>query len=181
MTGTKLNMGCGTDIRMGWLNADIKVPKTVEENWNNYGCDVWKLPQHSDTWFYLQDATERWEIHSGSLSHILMDNVLEHIQRPSLVAEQAFRCLEVGGTWEIIVPQFPGRRWLRDWDHVSVWTRQRFEGLAMDSREHLWTDQDLSFTIDYLGPSRSRWTRFKEWWNWLELPNLRCVYRKVEK
>lgn len=58
MGGIGLNLGCGDDIKEGWVNVD-PYASGVDEHWN------------------LLDIP--WPYESGSVKHILCDQVLEHL------------------------------------------------------------------------------------------------------
>ncbi len=62
--------------------------------------DVGALTRH------YMDATSRWPLEDGALSHVYSDNVIEHLSLPgarALLAE-AHRCLRPGGVIRIVTP-----------------------------------------------------------------------------
>ena len=80
----KLNLGCGADIRRGWLNLDYKAGPGVDMVWNlNSG----KLP-FPDQMF---DEIAAWRI-------------LHHLPNWEPLIFEMFRVLRPGGKVEIIVP-----------------------------------------------------------------------------
>lgn len=93
----KLNIGCGTDIRHGWVNMDA-------------GVDHPNVAKHDIT-------NTPWPFPDNHFDHILASHVMEHVPtifRPQPdgthrdvlfdIIEEAYRVLKPGGTWEILVP-----------------------------------------------------------------------------
>ena len=60
----KLNLGCGTDYRQGWVNVDS----------GNVNCDV----KHDIQRF-------PWPFEESSVDEILMKHVLEHVSKPNFI------------------------------------------------------------------------------------------------
>ena len=91
-TGLLVNLGSGGRGLDGWINTDIG--------------------RHRDTYFQL-DIRRRLPFTSGSVSGVLAEHVLEHIEfredLPSFLRE-AYRILETGGVLRIVVPD--GQRFL---------------------------------------------------------------------
>lgn len=100
----KLNMGCGNDIRVGWVNLD--------------------LPSF--------DLRQPWVFREGEIEAVLLKHVMEHLDGEAIrhVMKEAERVLEVGGTMEIRVPFYrcldsiadPTHKTpfeLNTWEHVS--------------------------------------------------------------
>jgi len=101
----KLNVGCGTDIRPGWINLDsVALP----------GVDVC----HD-----LNDMPLPFE--SNSLDQILCQDILEHIHGYPRLLKDLHRILKPGGVVDIRVPHFTSKDAYSDPTHVrlfSVWT-----------------------------------------------------------
>ena len=82
----KLEIG-GLQQRPGWVVTNVSA-----------------LTRH-----YL-DATSRWPLEDGAVSHVYADNVIEHITLAAgraLLAE-AFRCLRPGGVIRLVTPDIRG-------------------------------------------------------------------------
>ena len=93
----KVNFGCGTDYREGWVNVDV----AEETKWQSG-------ERKPDIIISADDRTLPFE--SGSVDYVLLDNVIEHIpveKVHGLLAELR-RILKVGGTLDIYVPHFKG-------------------------------------------------------------------------
>jgi predicted SAM-dependent methyltransferase len=81
----KLNLGCGSNLRPGWINIDL-------------------FNAHAD----LQlDLREKWPFADAGIKHIYSEHVFEHFEFrrevPHLLSE-ARRVLETGGFFEVGVP-----------------------------------------------------------------------------
>ena len=62
----KVNFGCGTDYREGWINVDV-----VEETKWQSGS------RKPDVMISANDS--RLPFEDGSIDYVLLDNVIEHI------------------------------------------------------------------------------------------------------
>jgi predicted SAM-dependent methyltransferase len=56
------------------------------------------------------DATERWPLEDGSVSHVYADNVIEHItlEAGRAMLAEAHRCLRTGGVIRLVTPDIRG-------------------------------------------------------------------------
>lgn len=103
---TKYNLGCGDDIRDGWVNVD-KDPESP-----------------ADIRYDLEDLPWPWK--SRSADTILMDNVFEHIhpRHRAGVINECYRLLdpngrfimhlpvpEIGSGWDVTHYNIPSWRW----------------------------------------------------------------------
>jgi predicted SAM-dependent methyltransferase len=116
VSGIRLNLGCGRDIKEGWVNVDHLSLEGV-----NLVHDISSLPYPFD---------------SGTVEAIRAKDVLEHLPhftkdgRQMIIAimEEWHRILMVGGTVYIHVPnaQFPEAVWV-DPTHVRGFTTESFD------------------------------------------------------
>lgn len=85
----KINLGCGLDYRSGWVNVDFN---------REVKADVYA------------DLTKKLPFKTNSVDYILLDNVLEHVERASLFnfLEEIHRIVKPSGTIEIFVPHYSG-------------------------------------------------------------------------
>jgi predicted SAM-dependent methyltransferase len=83
----KLNLGCGPDIRQGYVNVDLEPASQV------LGVDLSQFP-----WPWEDDSTDE----------ILMLDLLEHFpyRQTDSILNEAWRVLKVGGHIDIQVPDF---------------------------------------------------------------------------
>lgn len=103
--GIMLNLGCGTDIREGYVNVDrIPAPKVDEV------VDLDGYP---------------WPWKNGSAKRILMDNVLEHLKDPEKAIKESVRVLKVDGIFDVIVPHYLSPAAHRP-NHRSSWGTSSF-------------------------------------------------------
>ena len=81
--GMRLNIGCGKDIREGWLDCDFVAEPEVDR---------------------VFDASKRFPFQDESIDEILMSHVLEHIFNWPDTLLECHRVLRKGGRIEIRVP-----------------------------------------------------------------------------
>lgn len=81
--GMRLNIGCGKDIREGWLDCDFVAEPEVDR---------------------VFDASKQFPFQDESIDEILMSHVLEHIFNWLDTLLECHRVLRKGGRIEIRVP-----------------------------------------------------------------------------
>ena len=83
--GIKLNLGCGTDYRKGWVNCDI----------------------HRDSKYDMYvDLTEKLPFKTNYANKILLNVVLEHLPNHLELLNEMKRVLKPGGKLIMIIPHF---------------------------------------------------------------------------
>ena len=101
----KLNLGCGKDLRLGWLNVDI------------YG--------QVD---YIYDLNKKpWPWSGDSVSEVMMHHVLEHLPDTIGVMKEIYRVCRHGAKVFIAVPHPRHDDYVSDPTHVSPITIRMFE------------------------------------------------------
>jgi SAM-dependent methyltransferase len=113
--GRKLNVGCGTDIRPGWVNLDSsrEIP----------GVDV--VHDLDGLPFPFPD---------GSFDYILAQDVLEHLADPVASLKELHRILDRGGRLAIRVPHFTSRNNYTDPTHRNRFAIEWFDFFVNDSQ-----------------------------------------------
>jgi ubiquinone/menaquinone biosynthesis C-methylase UbiE len=105
----KLNFGCGNDIKPkkeGWVNVDIQKRKGIDKS---FDFEKAEYPFKDDTF-----------------DHVLMDNVIEHLNNPDKVLRELWRICKKDAKVEIIVPYYNSYYAYADVTHVNF-----FNELAM--------------------------------------------------
>jgi ubiquinone/menaquinone biosynthesis C-methylase UbiE len=120
----KLNLGCGHDIRSGWINLDRANLPGV-----NVVHDLERLP--------LPFADEQFD-------HINAKDVLEHVDYIRVLAD-LHRILRVGGTLDIQVPHFTSADNYIDPTHIKRFSIRTFEFFVSDSTANRGYYFDFSF------------------------------------
>lgn len=94
----KLNLGCSTEHKPGYLNVDRVEPAD-----------------------FLADLTGRWPWADSSVDEIRAFDVVEHLPDKLHTMNEAFRVLKPGGVFHLFVPTTDGRGAFQDPTHVSYW------------------------------------------------------------
>lgn len=159
----RLNLGCGTDIRPGWVNLDIA---------NLPGVDV------------VHDInTLPLPFEEGSFDEILCNDILEHVDLPP-VLKDCHRILAAGGRMRIEVPHFTSNNNFVDPTHRNRFSVKTFRFFAADTLEG---SRRGSYYFDFhFSTVASTRLRFLHgiffFWNWLVSPvvnsrySLQCYY-----
>jgi len=85
------------------------------------------------------DATKRWPLEDGSVSHVYADNVIEHLPLPAgrALLVEAHRCLRAGGVIRLVTPDIR--------THVELY----LAGRASVSGAVGSTYRDLGLTVEH--------------------------------
>ncbi len=114
----RLNLGCGRDVRHGWVNVDkVKLD----------GVDV---VHDLDMFPYPFD--------DNSVDYILMKHTLEHLDDVVRVMEECHRILKPNGRLEIIVPYYKYKSAFTDPTHRHFFTEQSMDYFLVDSDYDNW-------------------------------------------
>lgn len=108
----KLNVGCGYNIRSGWINLDVADLQGVDIV---HDIENLPLPFNDDTF-----------------NIILCQDVLEHIEYIP-VLHDLHRILKKGGILQIRVPHFSSRRNYEDPTHKKMFSIRTFEFFIKNS------------------------------------------------
>ncbi len=107
-----LNLGCGTDIREGWINADIAPLEGVD--------------------FIIDIENENLPLDDEVIDFVLLSHLLEHISNLKHVINEVFRVVKKGGRIYIIVPAFSSNGAFQDPTHVRFFTEETFQYISGD-------------------------------------------------
>ncbi|KAB1157057.1 class I SAM-dependent methyltransferase [Flavobacterium luteum] len=114
----KLNIGCGNDIKEGFVNLDIAQLPGVD-----VVCDIDKNPLPFE---------------SNTFEYIICYDILEHIDYPKVLKE-IHRVLAVNGVVEIRVPHFTSSNNFIDPTHKKMFSFRTFNFFtngALNNREY---------------------------------------------
>jgi len=134
MKTRELNVGCGNNIRKGWVNIDIIPPYDKK-------VDLNKKP---------------YPFKDNSFDYILLDNVLEHLEKPINCLEELHRICSPKGGIEIIVPFYNSPNAFRDITHKIFFNLDSLNDFDINvkDRERRYTISKKRFIIEKkLNPS----------------------------
>jgi len=103
----KINLGCGKDIREGWVNVD-----RVKIDGVDIVHDLNKFP---------------YPFKSNSADYISMKHILEHLDDIPKVMEEIHRILKPYGKVEIIVPYYKSTAAVTDPTHKHLFTEHSMD------------------------------------------------------
>lgn len=106
-----LNLGCGNDLRKGYINVDRRVPK----GWNPSPTNQYTFQQVVIPHF------DKWPWSDNSVDAILAKDFFEHLPDIINTLNECWRILKSGGRLAIIVPTTNGMGAWQDPTHRSFW------------------------------------------------------------
>ncbi len=145
----RLNLGCGTDIREGWVNLDV-VPLPGVDVVHN----VEKLP---------------YPFESDTFDEILCQDILEHVSDLPGILFELKRVLKKDGLLRIQVPHFSSRNNYADPTHKRMFSLLTFEYFV----ENAYDGRDYYFQEHFSRVESTRITFTRHWiyfWNYLVEP-----------
>ena len=115
--GVRLNIGCQSDYRGGWINVDRNPPADK-----------------------LCDLEQPWPLEDASADYILASHIIEHVADFGHFMREAFRVLKPGGVFDVITPHGGDPEFWRDPTHIRGYTASTFRiycTLPQDSPWHI--------------------------------------------
>lgn len=117
----RVNLGCGNDVREGWVNVDKHHPEGLGEGVliREPGEGLSPSAQGYAVLVPSRILTYLTSLEADRVGGVLLDNVLEHIERPLIVLREVARVCRPGARVVVRVPHHraPGaylvtHRWL---------------------------------------------------------------------
>lgn len=108
----KLHLGCGRDIKPGWVNLDM-----------TEGADV------------VADATQGLPFPDSTFDYVYSQDFMEHLpqEKKVFVINEIWRVLKQGAKMEHFIPNAGSRNDFGSPSHLSHWNLQQFEHFDVDS------------------------------------------------
>ena len=126
----KLNLGCGFDKRVGWVNAD---------HFSECQPDL-----------LLSIESTPWAIADGEYDYVLMKHVLEHVGASltefTAIMQELYRILAPNGVLEIHVPHYRHDTWWSDPTHVRAFTPLTFQMMSKKQND-VWIANKANYTM----------------------------------
>lgn len=96
MKGLKVHLGCGRDIKPGWVNVDLRPKALLQKDLNEY----------ADTIFVQHDLRMGLPLDENSCDFIYSSHYFEHMsyQDGLRLMYDCYRTLEPGGRFRIVLP-----------------------------------------------------------------------------
>jgi len=102
----KLNLGCGSEYKKGWMNIDVL--KSIK----------------ADEYFSLDKYP--WPLKNNSFDKILMKSILEHLQDPIKALKEIIRISKNNAKIIVIVPHARNYVYISDLQHKTNFTEASF-------------------------------------------------------
>ena len=102
-----LNLGCGKDLRNGWVNVDIQKHVGIQKS---FDIEVYPYP-----------------FKDNEFDYILVDNVLEHILRIPPLIDELYRIAKPNAIIHIVVPYFNCAAAYNDPTHYHFFNKRTME------------------------------------------------------
>lgn len=132
---TKLNFGCGKNIKKGYINADVTAFEGADKT---FDFNVFPYP-FSD----------------GEFDEIFADNVLEHLGNIPAVMKELHRISKPGGVVKIIVPYYNCYGAYNDATHKHYFSHLSFEPFyKKESRGNYFIKEEFELKKLKLIPTR---------------------------
>lgn len=106
----KLNFGCGTKIIEGWDNVDIQKEKRIMKSF-----DFNKFP---------------YPLKKNHYDFILINNVLEHLEKPEEVLYELWKSCKKNAEIQIIVPYYNNKGAYNDISHLHYFSDSTFKNFV---------------------------------------------------
>jgi len=94
--GLKVQLGCGSEMRPGWVNIDLKFGSSLALDLN----------EHPDTVLIRHDLRRGLPLEEGSCDYVYSSHFFEHLEYRygSGLMRDCYRVLRPGGTFRIVLP-----------------------------------------------------------------------------
>lgn len=112
----KLNVGCGLDVKEGFVNMDIHKFEGVDVVW-----DLNKTP------FPFKDNT---------FSYVLVQHVLEHLDDVTETMQELWRITKKNGIIDVAVPHFASVNAVKDPTHKNFFALATFQFFEKPEEKH---------------------------------------------
>lgn len=115
----KLNLGCGTDIRKGYVNVDsVKLPGV-------------------DKVFDLD--SQKWSFKDNTFDEVICKDIIEHLDDPLKAMGEIWRISKPGAIIKVHVPFFPGMYAIGDLTHKHFFNYNSFDCFAPGDPHNYYT------------------------------------------
>ncbi len=143
----KLNLGCGTDIKKGYLNLDINPGPGVDKV-----HDVNTFP---------------YPFKSNEFDEVVAYSILEHVQDLMRTMAELHRILKPGGKLDVIVPHYNGPLAWGNPTHLRAFSYDTFKFFVKGHAREKYVEAERLFSH---AKTRYRFGKGFAFWNWIIEP-----------
>jgi len=94
----KINIGCGRELKEGWINADNTVKEVTK---------LWQMEQRRAGFEVIDmDGTKPWLFKDETFDYVFSEHMIEHVPEKAglFMLQEALRTLKLGGVIRIACP-----------------------------------------------------------------------------
>ena len=132
----RLNLGCGTDIREGFINIDLIDAADLQIDLETIGQFVPDDNQNAVYGKPTSGKVKKLPYPDGSVELTLCSHILEHLHNFKDLMNELHRVTKSGGVVTVFVPIYPSKQAFQDPTHVRFFTDETFSYLNQDHDYH---------------------------------------------
>jgi len=162
----KLNLGCGTDIREGYLNLDVEPFDVLKKKAKELqGRDI-----RNDEYKQYNLDKYPYPFKDNSVDEILAFGVIEHVKDYRRCIEELKRILKIGGSLHIKVPHFSCAGSNSEFHKTRFWYHSFTAHRIRKSQRTSGEASGLYNNLEQIGKKEINFVKGYLFWNYLIEP-----------